>query len=94
MTTPGSVKNTRLPLGPVDRCPAVNATMATMKYIDTTMPASDMTGTSMSVSDMTMNAIFTTSGIPATTQATPASDDKPEPYVIKNMSMLLVALES
>ena len=85
MTTPGSVKNTRLPLGPVDRCPAVNATMATMKYIDTTMPPPDVTGTSMSVSDMTMNATFATSGILASTQATPASDDKPEPYVTKNI---------
>ena len=27
MTTPGSIKNTRLPSGPIDSCPAENATM-------------------------------------------------------------------
>ena len=53
MSTKGAVKNTRLPSGPTDNCPAVNATLVSEFIVNTTL----LTGSAITnaVGDITKN---------------------------------------
>ena len=79
MTTKGSIKNTKLPPGPVDSCPADNTTMISSMLYNSTMSAFGGFGSNMSASEIAMNVTFAVSGMVKSTEASFIDKAIPEP---------------